>query len=131
MTPLASPRRDLLGDSDTECLSDGASTVSVDGVVAEVSEPEFSVPEVRVTSQVIRDALVALDALDLSVVFSKRAAVMKTISKFLRGSYRNAMRVAMEEAFHPQEARRTRGWTTVPLAPQDVVAQASRGGNIA
>ena len=62
VTPLASPRRDLLGESDTESLCDGASTVSV-------------------------DALAALDAVDLSVVFSKRAAVMKTFSKFLRGSY--------------------------------------------
>ena len=56
VTPLASPRRDLLGESDTESLSDGASTVSVDGVVVEVSEPEVAVPEIRVTSQAIRDA---------------------------------------------------------------------------
>ena len=71
MTPLASPRRDLLGESDTESLSDGASTVSVDGVVVELSEPEVAVPEIRVTSQAIRDAFVGLDAVDLSVVFSK------------------------------------------------------------
>ena len=92
VTPLASLRRDLLGESDTESLSYGASTVSVDGVVVEVSELEVAVPEIRVTSQAIRDAFVGLDAVDLSVVFSKRAAD-ENHPKFLRGSYRDAMRL--------------------------------------
>ena len=69
-------------------------------LVVEVSEPEVAVPEIRVTSQAIRDAFVALDAVDL--VFSKRAAVMKTIPKFLRGSYRNAMRLPWRKRSIPR-----------------------------
>ena len=54
----------------TEIVSDGASTVCVDRVVAEVSETGVAVPEDRVTSQATWDALVALDPVDLSGVFS-------------------------------------------------------------
>ena len=127
MTLLASPRRDLLGESDTENFSDGASTVSVDGVVVELSEPEVAVPEFRVTSQAIRDAFMGLD---LSIVFSRRAAVMKTIPNFLRGSYRSAMRVAMEEALHPLQARRTLGWKLFLLLTRMLLHRPPRGGNI-
>ena len=128
--PAENPRNSGLGESDTESLSDGASTVSVDGVVADVSEPELAVPEVRVTSQAIRDAVVALDAVDWSVVFSKRAAVMKTIPNFLRGSYRDAMRVAVEEALQPQEARRTRGWKLFLLLTKVLLHWPPRGEQI-
>ena len=72
----------------------------------------------------------ALDAVDLSVVFSKRAVVMKTITKFLRGSYRNAMRVAMEESLHPLEARKTRGWKLFLLLSRMLLHRPPRGGNI-
>ena len=38
----------------------------------------------------------SLDAVNLHTIFANRAAVMKAIPRFLRGSFRNAMRVAMD-----------------------------------
>ena len=55
---------------------------------------------------------------------------MRTIPKFLRGSYRNALRVVMEEALHPLEARRTRGWKLFLLLPRMLLHRPPRGGNI-
>ena len=56
-SPVASPSRDFLGESDTESLSDGASTISVDGVVVESCSS-------RDSCQAIRDAFMGLDAVD-------------------------------------------------------------------
>ena len=64
------------------------------------------------------------------IVFSRKAVVMKTIPKFLRGFYRNAMRVGMEEAFHPFEARRTKGWKLFLLLSRMLLHRPPRGGNI-
>ena len=59
-----------------------------------------------------------LDAVDLHTIFAKRAAVMKAIPQFLRGSFRNAMRVAMDEALQTNEVRNTRGWKLFLLLPR-------------
>ena len=44
-----------------------------------------------------RAALRSLDDLDLSEIFQRRAVVMKTVPHFLRGPFRNAMKVVLEE----------------------------------
>ena len=45
----------------------------------------------------------------LDAVFIRGAVVMQTVPKFLRGPYRSAMRLAMEEALHENDRRRERG----------------------
>ena len=46
----------------------------------------------------LRAALTELDGADLPHKFVRRAAIMKSVPHFLRGPYRSAMRLAMEEA---------------------------------
>ena len=119
--PSVSPRHRLLGDSDTESLVDGASTVSIHSVVEEESTVDV-VHDIRGNSVAIREAFLSLDAVDLHTIFAKRAANMKASPRFLRGSFRNVMRVAMDDALQTNEVRRTRV-EVVPLVPQDVVAE--------
>ena len=131
-SPSASPRHRLLGDSDTESLADGASIVSIHSVVEEEESPADVVHDIRVNSVAIREAFLSLDTVDLHTIFNKRAAVMKAIPRFLRGSFRNAMRVAMYEALHTNEVRRTRGWKLFLLLPRIrmLLHRLGRGGNI-
>ena len=124
-SPSASPRHRLLGDSDTESLADGASTVSIHSVVEEES-PADVVHDIRVNSVAIREAFLSLDAVDLHTIFTMRAAVMKAIPRFLRGSFRNAMRVAMDEALHTNEVRRTRGMKLFLLLPRMLLHRPGR-----
>ena len=128
-SPSVSPRHRLLGDSDTESLADGASTVSIHSVVEEES-PADVVHDIRGNSVVIREAFLSIDAVDLHTIFAKRAAVMKAIPRFLRGSFRNAMRVAMDEKLQTNEVRRTRGWKLFLLLPRMLLHRPGRGGNI-
>ena len=46
----------------------------------------------------LRMALTLLDNVDTSIVFRWRGAVMRTVPHFLCGSFRNAMKLALEEA---------------------------------
>ena len=74
--------------------SDGESAGSA---VDEVPEGEVDVePQVVRLSPEIRDALISLDSVDLQSVFRRRACVMRSCPAFLVGSYRAAMRLAME-----------------------------------
>ena len=114
-SPKVSPRHRLFGHSDTESLADGASTVSIHSVVVEES-PVDVVHDIRGDSVAIRKAFLSLDAVDLHTIFAKRAAVMKAIPRFSRGSFRNAMRVAMDEALQTNEVRRTLGWKLFVVA---------------
>ena len=128
-SPKVSPRHRLFGHSDTESLADGASTVSIHSLVVE-EYPVDVVQDIRGDSVEIREAFLSLDAVDLHTIFAKRAAVKKAIPRFLRGSFRNAMRVAMDEALQTNEVRRTRGWKLFLLLPRMLLHWPGRGGNI-
>ena len=123
------PRHRLLGDSDTESLSDGVSIAIVHSTVEEESSVDI-VHDMREDSAAIREAFLSLDAIDLHTIFAKRASVMKNVPQFLRGSFRNAMRVAMDEAIQENEVRRTRGWKLFLLLPRMLLHRSRRGGNI-
>ena len=87
----------MVGESDTESINGGASSASAIEEVPDVPKLSMTFEDVRVKSREIRDAFAALDAVD-EVVFSRRAIVMKTVPHFLRGAFRSAIRIAMEEA---------------------------------
>ena len=74
--------------------------------------------ESRGVTPAIRAAVVELDTVDLVVEFSQRASVMKTVPHFLRGPFRSAMRLALEEANEFNENRRERGWKLFMLLPR-------------
>ena len=59
------------------------------------SEPDPVVVIAEGLTTRIRAALVWLDGVDLEAELQRRAAIVKTVPHFLRGSYRSAMRLAM------------------------------------
>ena len=124
------PTRSVVGESDTESLNGGASSASAAEEVLDIPEPDMAFEDVRVHSREIRDAFASLDAADLEVVFSRRAVLMKTVPHFLRGAFRNAMRLAVEEATHAQAGQHERGWKLFVLLPRMLLHRPSRGGNI-
>ena len=84
--------------------------------------------EMHATSPEIRIAFEFLDTVDLTAIFSRRASVMNTVPNFLRGPFRNAMRVAMEEAIQPSLARQERGWNLSMLLLRLLLHRPPRGG---
>ncbi len=70
----------------------------------------------------LRSAFAALDAVNLSEVFERRAFVLKSVPVFLRGPLRAAFRVALEEARRCRRARdnpgRARAWKLFSLVPR-------------
>ena len=77
------------------------------------SQPEVP-PEEAARDARVQTALRALDEVDLEETFARRAALMKSVPAFLRGSLRAAFRVALEEAqrgrTEDNPLRRARAW---------------------
>ena len=63
-------------------------------------------------------------------MFNRRAQIMKNIPYFLRGAFRNCLRLAMEEACQADHIRRERGWKLFMLLPRMLLHRPPRGGNI-
>ena len=65
-------------------------------------------------------------------MFSKRAVVVCSVPRVIRGVYKNAMRVALEEVARGiderSEARMTRGWKLFLLLPRLLLWKPVRGG---
>ena len=76
----------------------------------------------------LQAALITLDHLNVADTFKQRASVMKVVPKFLRGSYRNAMRVALEEVIVDNPTRRERGWKLFMMLPRMLLHRPPRGG---
>ena len=86
-------------------------------------QPIFRLPGVAS----LRTGFTFLESVDLVEVFQERACVMKSVPRFLRGPYRIAMRVALEEivaGYRSHNKDDTSGaWVEVVSAPStDVVA---------
>ena len=62
--------------------------------------------------------------------FDERAYLMKSVPRFLRGPYRNAMRVALGEINVDDAVRQERGWKLFLLLPRMFLHRAPRGGTI-
>ena len=99
-------------EMDPAVLDGGSPTLSIDqdGSERDDVDSEFSeegpaeeldhdlpVPEHRPSVAAMRAGLRFLDDVDLCETFAQRAAVMKNIPKFLWGSFRVALRLALEE----------------------------------
>ena len=82
----------------------------------------------------LRMALSLLDDVDLTVVFRQRAAVVRTVHHFLRSSFRNAMKLALEEAtwgnHRMDTVRQERGWKLFTLLPRMWLHRPPGGGLI-
>ena len=97
---------------------DEGSEVSVDEEREPPTAPDPEVISTRGLSPAIRAVMAELDGIDLSMEFSRRAVVMKSVPHFLRGPCRSAMKLAMEEATQPNPVRSERGWCLFFLLPR-------------
>ena len=55
----------------------------------------------------------SLNAVNFKDFFHRRAIVMKSVPRFLRGPFQSVLRIALQEALSPDVARRERGWEVV------------------
>ena len=105
----------------------GTERDDVESEFSEVALPEeldhdFPVPEHRPSVAAMRAGLRFLDDVHLCETFAQRAAVMKNIPKFLWGSFRVALRLALEEismGFAQNDwLRQVRGWRLFLVLPR-------------
>ena len=76
----------------------------------------------------ITAAFISLEAVDISSIFCTRASVMKSVQKFLKGPFKNCMKLALEESL-ARENRQVRGWKLL-LMLTNVASQETGGGQI-
>ena len=137
-SPVATPRQ--LGDSEseTESVASDLSDRSMEGPPEDATVADTPIdPEVTVglpRNVILRMALVTLDDVDPHVHFRQWVAVMKNVHHFLRGPFRNALKLALEEASwgssRNDEVRQERGWKLLMLLPRMLFNRAPGGGLI-
>ena len=123
-------------ESDTDSLElDGESdTVSLPGSVVPLEEEVVDSGPTNFTQhrREMSAAFRELDACELRPLFECRAHVMKTVPFFLRGGFRAALRVALEEISSGQERgdeqKQERGWKLFFLLPRMLLGRPCRGG---
>ena len=90
-------------------------------------EEEFVVP--RAAS--LRRAFASLDEVDPCAQFQQRAAVMRSVPKFLVGMFRNALKIALEEIVRTDnEVTQERGWKLFLMLPRMLLHRPPGGGQI-
>ena len=104
------------------------SEVSTDDIPVPLSEPDVDVRGAHAGSPEIRAAFVFLDTIDLRTTFARRASVMKSIPHWLKGPFRNALKLAMEEAIRRGVLHQERGWKLFLLIPRLLLHRPPRGG---
>ena len=118
-------------ESDTDTV-DWEEVVAQDVHAEVVVEPELPVPDFP--SVAMRTGFRSLDAVQLKDVFVQRASVMQHIPVFLKGPFRNALRVALSEILEGSaagdELREERGWKLFFLLPRMLLSGPPRGGHI-
>ena len=101
---------------------DSEDTLSLPEVEVEI--PPFRVPQ-------LRGAFAMVDLVDARTIFRQRAAVMKSVSRFLHGPFRNALKLAMEEVLVSRDPlRQERGWKVLILLPRMLLHRPPGGGYI-
>ena len=112
-------------ESDTESLVDPE---FVDNAAMRPDPVRF---EVRRNYQ---DAFVRLDEVNVNQIFETRAHVMKSVPFVMRGAFRRALRLAMDEVLEGWEShsvlRQERGWKLFLLIPRMLLSRPPRGGLI-
>ena len=128
------------GLSDTESVDSDPDRADVlEGSVASGDE-EVEVPvgemvaPVRPSAAAQRAGFVLLDHWDLGETFAQRGCLMRSVPRFLWGSFRVAMKVALEEIMagvsRRSEIQQVRGWKLLLLLPRMLLHRPPRGGQI-
>ena len=70
-----------------------------------------------------------MDLVDARTIVRQRAAVMKSVPRFLHGPFRNALKLAMEEALVSGDLlRQERGWKVLMILPRMFLHRPPRDG---
>ena len=113
-------------EDDRDSVVSGEQSV---GSVEEEAMP-FRLPGLRATQAAFR----VLDAVNLTTAFDKRACLMHRIPRFLRGPFRRALHVGLEEISEgcrvSDTMRQERGWKLFLLLPRMLLHRPPRGGMI-
>ena len=121
-----------MSGSDTESHGEAGSDAEGQEEVAptEVRSPLNMEPRVRAPLR----AFTSLDAVCLTDTFEQRARVMRSVPFVMRGAFRSALRIALQEIVHGAEAhcevRTVRGWKLLLLLPRMLIYRGHRGGPI-
>ena len=118
-------------DPDTKSIA-GVSEVEVQDV------PVESVPELPIQGRDrvhgVQHAFATLDIVNLAEVFAQRARVMQSVPWVIRGAFRTAVKVAMQEILAGTEAnshvRAARSWKLLLLLPKMILFRLPRKGNV-
>ena len=100
------------------------------------SESQFvSVPRPAVRpSARTQSGFIVLDTVNVREVIAVRACVLKVPPVFLRGAYKSAMRLALQEIVSGMETqnqlRISRGWKLFTLLPRILLFRPTRGGKV-
>ena len=79
----------------------------------------------------LRGVFEAMDQVNVVGIFRYRAAVMKTVPRFLHGPFRNVMKVVLEEVMASEDpTRKERGWKAFLLLPRMLLHRPPGGGHI-
>ena len=137
MAAVRSTLHDSSHESDTETvISQGpeAGDASTDSLVDSESIVRPLAWDVR-PSALTQVGFVALYLINVRDVFTHRACVMKVPPAFLRGAYRSAMRLALQEIISGMESdnqvRITRGWNLFILLSRMLLFKPPTGGKVA
>ena len=72
-----------------------------------------------------------MDEVDPRGLFAQHAAVMKSVPRFLRGPFRNALKLALHEATRSNdEVDQERGWKLFLMIPRMLLHRGPGGGGI-
>ena len=106
---------------------------SADEVPVSAPDPDLEVGDVTLSAG-IRAALQSLDELNLVEELSRRPSVMKSPPAFLRGAFRSALKLAIQEAVQGCETgdwmRQERGWKLLMMLPRMLLFKSPRGGSV-
>ena len=111
-------------------------TESVDTSVQGDSEDTETLPEVEADvlpprAPQLRAAFEAMDQVNVVGIFHHRAAVMKTVPRFLQGPFRNVMKVVLEEVMASDDpTRKERGWKVFLMLPRMLLHRPPGGGHV-
>ena len=123
--------RELPSDSPHYCLGNGETRHMGCEVCLWVKRPTHD-PPLPFAIVVPPGAALVEGVASLRTVFQRRAVVMRTVPPFFRGPFRNALRVAMDEAIGGievlDELRQERAWKLFLLLPRMLLQRPGRGG---
>ena len=107
--------------------SEGSNAGSVVGEMPVVEKPVlFSPVNLDVRARNVAMVMASLDGVDLAEIFKQRARVMRTVPLCLKGAFRSAMRVALEEV----QCARDRNDDNRRELPRMLLSRPPRGGRV-